>query len=369
MVVLIRCNDIVSDPRAMKYVRFMQKENIEQKRIAWDRDNTAPERRDTLYYKRKAGYNIGGLKAAVNKTAWMWFVFHSLKSMRLDECTLHCCDLDAVFPAVLYKKFYNKKARVIFDIFDWYSATLHRQNKFFLRAFKCMERISIKKSDYVIICEPERIEQIPYPLSTNIVKVLPNIPYFGKPISFTKQDDFHFRNKLITFSYVGGFAPERCLPEIVDLACEGKINLLIAGYGWPELEYRLNTCKCDTVKYFGKVEYAKGLQIMYNSDAVFAMYSISNPNNIYAAPNKFYESMMIGRPIFTSKGTIVERKVINLNIGYVSNESKEDILGVIKSMRREDMVEKGKTAHKLWDEKYCSFTDMFMRSEYLEIIK
>ena len=38
MVVLIRCNDILSDPRAMKYVRYLQEKGIEHKFIGWDRD-------------------------------------------------------------------------------------------------------------------------------------------------------------------------------------------------------------------------------------------------------------------------------------------------------------------------------------------
>ena len=51
--------------------------------------------------------------------------------------------------------------------------------------------------------------------------------------------------------------------------------------------------------------------------------------------------MMLGRSLFTTKGTIVERKVNDLNIGYVSGETKEEIYNTIKDLNPEDMVEKG----------------------------
>lgn len=55
-----------------------------------------------------------------------------------------------------------------------------------------------------------------------------------------------FDNNLLTFSYVGGFSPDRCLFKIVSIAEKGLINLSIAGFGNEELETRL---KEDTEKY------------------------------------------------------------------------------------------------------------------------
>lgn len=369
MVILIRCNDIVSDPRAMKYLRFMESEGIEHKRIAWDRDGNAPAREDAVYYDRRAGFNVGGMTAARNRLGWMNFIIKTLRKMKPGEVALHACDLDAAFPAVLYKMFFNRKAKIVFDIFDWVSATLYNAGKVYLWAFKFMERVCVRHSDYFIICEPERIEQIPFTIPHEKVSVLPNIPYFKSDFTLEIKQGYAFGNGLKTIAYVGGFARERCLDEIIDIAEEGKINLLIAGYGTASIEARLNALReRDNIKYFGKVKYEEGLQIMYNADMVYAMYSVKNPNHIYAAPNKYYESMMLGRPIFTTKGTIVERKVKELGIGYVSGENKEEIYSVIDSAELEEMKKKGEAAHQLWEEKYCDYTDHFMRTEYREMV-
>lgn len=86
----------------------------------------------------------------------------------------------------------------------------------------------------------------------------------------------------------------------------GICNLLIAGYGAKEIEERcINLNEKDNIIYFGKVVYDQGLNIMYNGDVIYAMYCKTNPNHIFAAPNKYYEAMLLAKPIISTKGTIV----------------------------------------------------------------
>lgn len=60
---------------------------------------------------------------------------------------------------------------------------------------------------------------------------------------------------------------------------------------------------------------------MHNADIVYTMYSKVIPNHIYAAPNKFYEALLLRKPLFTTYGIIVEKKVKELNIEFTSEES------------------------------------------------
>ena len=53
MVILIRCNDILSDPRAMKYLKYLQENNIEHYLIGWDRDGENPSVSNAFLWKRK----------------------------------------------------------------------------------------------------------------------------------------------------------------------------------------------------------------------------------------------------------------------------------------------------------------------------
>lgn len=369
MLILIRCNDIVSDPRAMKYVRYMQKKDIKHRLIGWDRDNINPDLQNAVYFKQPAGFNVGGLKAVKNRIAWMWYVYKTLCTLKAKDVVLHGCDLDSAFPAVCYK-ITHKRIKVIFDIFDWFSATLYRQSKYILSAFKLMEKMTVSKSDYFILCEEERIEQIPYKLPQDKVYVFPNIPSFETTPFLMSNEKFDFGNNLPVLSYVGGLVYDRCLDEIINLATKGKANLLIAGFGNETLVQRLNSLsQCPNIKYFGKVKYTDGLNIMYNSDVVYAMYSTRNPNHVYAAPNKYYEAIFLGKPLFTTKGTIVQKKVVSNALGYISGESEDEILSVIETFDVNDFKEIGSHSKFLWINKYCRYTEEFLENSYHALIQ
>lgn len=368
MLILIRCNDIISDTRTMKYVKYLQDSGIEHKIIGWDRDKKYYNLPNSLMWEVAAGYNVGGFKAVKKRIGWMIYVFKLLCKLKPNNAILHGCDLDSAFPAACYKLL-NPSNKLIFDVFDWFSATLYDQNKYILRAFELMEKFTVEHSDRIILCENERINQIQFSIPHSKISILPNIPYF-KGNSFLYEDtSIKFDNDLITFSYVGGFSNDRCLLEIIRIAERGLINLSIAGYGDVELENRLkiDTKKFSNIRYYGKVKYEYGLNISFNSDIMYAMYQIVNPNNIYAAPNKYYEAMFLGKPLFTTKGTIVEKKVLDRQIGYVAGETEEEIVSTIKLIRKDDIINKGKNAKSYWDNNYNSYTDNYMKKEYLNI--
>ena len=369
MVIIIRCNNILSDPRAMKYVKYLRQTGKEYLLIGWDREGNQENIPNTICYKKKAGFNVGGFKAVRDRIGWMWFVYKSLIKFAPHNAVLHGCDVDSAFPAACYK-FTHHSARLIFDVFDWFSSSLANQSTFIKRVFSFMERFTLCKSDYVIICEEERKEQIQFSIKDDIISILPNIPYFETE-SFLKSTTFNWTNpSLLCFSYVGGLVSFRCLNELISIAQKGMINLAIAGYGRKELEEKLSSLKdCPNIKYFGKVKYEDGLNISFNSDIMFAMYSVEIPNHVYAAPNKYYEAMFLGKPILTTRGTIVEKKVLTNNIGYVTGETEKEIVETIERISKEDAKEKGMIARQLWELHYRSFTEDFMENDYLAMIK
>lgn len=364
MIVLIRCNDVLSDTRAAKYIKYLQDTNQDFRLIGWDRSGVCADPKNGVYFERLAGVNVGGYKAAINRVHWMHFVVKSLCALKCKDIIIHACDVDSAFPAAVYKSFFNRRARIIFDVFDWFSASMNDQGSIILAAFKFMERYTAKRSEYIIICEKERIDQIQFPVNSKKLFVLPNIPFFNDKSFLVKDERFTFDNDKITFSYVGGFTTTRCLEEIITLAEKGIVNLLIAGYGNSDIENRLSANHSSNIKYYGPVKYSDGLNIMFNSDVVYAMYSKVIPNHVYAAPNKFYEALFLGKPLFTTEGTIVEKKVKELNTGFTSDETLNDIEIVIRNIKLDDIILKGKTAAMLWDEKYQTYTLDFMTNEY-----
>ena len=107
MVVLIRCNDIVSDTRAAKYIKYLEETNQEYFVIGWDRDGKSKEPKNGMYFKRPAGVNVGGFKAAKNRVFWMNYVVNCLCKLNYKDVVIHACDIDSAFPAAVYKSFFN----------------------------------------------------------------------------------------------------------------------------------------------------------------------------------------------------------------------------------------------------------------------
>jgi glycosyltransferase involved in cell wall biosynthesis len=226
-----------------------------------------------------------------------------------------------------------------------------------------MEWLSVKEADHIIICEPERIKQIPYNIEGRY-SVLQNIPSFSTTDFLYDDKDYHFDNNLFTLVYVGGFTNDRCLAELIDGAAKGFYNLNIAGYGTKNVLAQLESLRdCPNIRYYGKVEYTLGLRIMYNSDIIYAMYSKQNPNHLYAAPNKYYEAMFVGKPIITTNGIITADKVQKNGIGYGIDETLEDLEKLIQNLTRKDVAQKAEKVSALWGE-YKNVTEQYLTNKY-----
>lgn len=367
-LILVRSNQIQSDSRVEKYIKFFDTEGIPYEIIAWDRNATGIELKNVHYYRRKVGYVVGGMKAAFNRLFWFRHVISELRKYDKDSLFIHACDLDTAYPVALYKKFFNRKAYMLFDVFDWMSDDMAGTGMM-RKAIVAMESTSLKYSDKLIICEEERRAQIPHWEKYNI-EVLPNIP-MAEIANSNEKDEVRFPNDKLTFSYVGYLGHARFLDELLTLAEEGYVNLLIAGYGDKLLEERckkLNEQK-DNIKYYGRVPYSKGLSIMSKSDLIYAMYCNVVRNHYYAAPNKFYEPMMLGKPLLTTKGIIIGDKVDKMGFGYTIEEDYGKLVSLTLSLTKEDLEQKGKIAHDLWMNKYSTYTRDFLENKYLPLLK
>lgn len=365
-IVIIRSNQIQSDSRVEKYLSYLDENKIDYTILGWDRDATGVTREKTMYYRRKVGYVVGGMKAAINRVYWFGYVIKQLRNMKKKPEFIHACDMDCAFPAAVYKALFNRKAFLLFDVFDWMTGDGHAGGFSLMKQIMMwMEAFSLRMSNKVLICEEERKAQIPN-IEKCDVDILPNIPMINNEEDiFVPNPDYRFDNGRPTLSYVGWFSPHRFLENILELASSGKFNLLIAGYGNKELVDKCNELNGKgNVKYFGRVKYFDGLRIQYNADIVLAMYCKTSPSHIYAAPNKNYEAMFLGKPLLTTKGIIIGNKTDKLNTGYVIEETNEDFLNMIESITREDIETKSKNARSLWLSEYQNYTRNFLVNKY-----
>lgn len=365
-ILLFRSNNIF-DSRVNKYHNYFERVGLDYTIVGWDRAGKGLQKEHYDFFQYRAGEDVGGVKAVRNHFKWMLFVYKYLKSHK-DVTTIHACDLNSAFPAALFKALYKRKVTLIFDACDWFSANFS-EKKLLCFCFGLMEKYACKKANELIICEPERIEQVQFKLRKPPL-VMPNIPEIDPSVITEVQDKFRFNNGNPTLAYFGGFSDNRFLLEILTLTETEPFNLLIAGYGDKNVLQKLEEVKNgDNVKYFGRLSMEEGLNMENAADIVYAMYCKTNPNNIYAAPNKFYEALMLGKPIITTKGTIVEKKVVDNNIGWAVEEDIEELRNLVNNLNGEAINAKGKNAFALWESKFKGYLKDFFEKTYATIIK
>lgn len=364
MVLFIRDNECF-EPRVRNYIHYFQENEIKYQVLAWNRNGRAKEEENILFYERRAEY---GKRIAniPNKLLWMWFVIRNIFRYRKTCTAIHACDIDAILPALFMGKLLKKK--VIFDIFDWISSLTGKGIVY--KIVELLQNFCYKHADYVILCEEERRSQAKAYNSS--VYVLPNIPQYGgydeptyELISEEKAGyDF-------AVSYVGVFDKDRGLEDLLEnISKNERILLNIAGFGVLDDYVQRYAREYSNIKYWGRVDYLVGQAIMKNSDLIAAMYYLTSPLHKYAAPNKYYESLLHGVPLITTKNTLVGNKTLKYDTGFVLEERKEAIKDLFLQNNLQQLVlGKKKNCQHTWENKYKNYVNDFMKSNYLEMIQ
>lgn len=292
-----------------------------------------------------------------NKALWQFYVLRHLIAKATHYKVIHVCDIESVMPA-LFMKLFGKK--VVLDIYD--------------SAFPKFERFSAKHLvDLLILPTVKRLKQL------NMIQGEPrgfleveNVPTFD--YQACKQWDN--KNDHIRLSYVGTF--EKNIRGLENLIKEVEDNemlcLDIAGTGAGLDEYVKEVAKrCKRINYHGVVDYQKGLSIMSRSDFIVAMYYNVIPNHTYASPNKYYESLYLGVPVITTKGTLVGDNVEKNHIGYAIGETQKDIHDILEETRsiegKKEYDLMKNNCHNLWQTQYADYFDKKLCKEYISTLQ
>ena len=364
MVVFLRSLDCNPDPRVQKYCDYLAKENIDYHIFCWDRDMKYSDEGVHTYFHKRAVYGTG-LKNTSGILSFNKFLFRQLYHNRKTYKVIHACDFDTILPALFFKLFFRKT--VIYDIFDWFVDSRNFKNKFIKQVILFIERIALSLSDAVVICDEERKCQLNY--IPKRLWILPNIPSFNSidnwAVPEIKQDD------VITLAYVGTMPADRGIDKLLECVRKNSfLKLNIAGFGIMATLVREYSDKYSNIHFYGKVPYDKGIRIMAESDIIVAIYEKKVLNNVYAAPNKFYEGLYLGKPILTTRSTLVGNNTQKYETGFVIGETQEEIDSFFKQPNlKRQMMKYGQNAKKIWNEKYCNYVKLFMNQSYLPLVR
>ena len=207
VVIFLRSIDCNPDPRVQKYIDFLDSEGRNSHIICWDRSMHCSDDHGHTYYKRLAKFGTG-LRNMSGILGFNMFLFKKLYQYRKTYKVIHACDFGTVLPALFFKVFFKKK--IIYDIFDWFIDSRNCSNRFIKSVILFLEKISLKLSDVVIICDERRREQLNY--KPKHLWILPNIPQIK--INDYTISEYVDPNKLY-LAYVGILSDDRGLDKIL----------------------------------------------------------------------------------------------------------------------------------------------------------
>lgn len=361
-IVIARSNAVEPDSRVEKEANSLAKAGYDVTILAWDRSNNYRIREDKktladssvrrISFGCKAGFG-DGLKSLKSYLLFQKRLFCWLVKNKNEYDIAHLCDFDTAF-------FGSKAARLckkqyIFDIFDYLSTDA---NNLFQKVIKHAEDNIINHSTATIICTEERRQQIRDAKPAKLV-IVHNTPEAIEIENSKRKTD----KKKIKICYVGILQDYRLIKEMVH-AIENMdyLELHIGGFGKYEEDIKTEAINHGNIIYYGKLQYKDTIALENDCDIMTAIYDPSIGNHYYAAPNKFYEALFLGKPLIMVKGTGMSNVIKENDLGELIDFSEEGFILGVKNLvdRKDEWKEMKKRMQKIYKEEY-SWSEMEKR--------
>lgn len=360
-IIFIRSNPITPDSRVEKEVNSLLKmKDLNIQLLGWDRtDDYNLKRESKKIGLNSVPLNLLGIKASFgggfkkNLIPLLKFQIKGFKFLiknRNEIDIVHACDFDTALFSFIFAKLFRKK--IVYDIFDFYVDSFSVP-KYLKKMIKKIDFFIIKNSNACIICSEERKRQISGSKPKKLVVI------HNSPPNIEIDNELR-ANKKLKICYIGILANGRLIKELLEIVSNNQnFELDIAGFG--ELDKDIETfSECyENINYYGKTEYHKTLEIEKNSDVITAIYDPSVDNHFYAAPNKFYEGLMLGKILIMVNNTGMSNYVSEYQIGEVIDynmDSLETALIKVSNYSEEDKIRVSNFGKKIykknfsWDE-------------------
>ncbi|WP_294659893.1 glycosyltransferase family 4 protein [uncultured Fusobacterium sp.] len=366
-VIFLRSNPVNPDSRVEKEVFTLKKNGYEIEILGWDRSKNYRLREEIVEQDKfniniyrigiKASYSGGIKKNLMPLIRFQISIFYFLFKKRKEIEVIHACDFDTGFISLIFSKIFKKK--LIYDIFDYYVDSFNVPNKI-KKIIQKIDGFVIKNADSIILCSEKRRDQFRgvVPKKEVIIHNTPN--YLNK----FKVFDNMKKSKNIKIVYVGVLLKkERMLEELLEIVSKNSdYELHIGGFGELEEYVEKMANKYSNIIFYGKIPYLEALELESNCDIMVALYDPKKRNHLYAAPNKFYEALMLGKPIIMVKNTGMSEIISKYDIGEVIDFTKEALEeGLKKISDKKDKWKIISNIQKNLYTKYYSWNEMERR--------
>jgi len=323
-------------PRVHYMARVSRKEH-EVSILEWDRSGLGPEHelRDGIEIHRfrlRAGFGLG---AWYKVAAWMAHVFAF--TLERDFEVIQPSNLDCLLPVLMAKKLKRgSKFKIVYDMRDFYADTYLKDVPLLKNLANILEKISVAGADALILVSPWQVRQLGAGIPRRTILVY-NIPWEDvRPSNHVEGGSFDV-------FYAGSLGRERCIDilRFIDPIKDLGLRIAIAGFGECEDIVRRLSGVYENVVFLGKLSRGDILKVGNESKIFLITYDpIHTINHKIALPNKFFDAMLLRKPVVVCEDTLLAELVRKHGIGIVVNLSRPDEVRrkVIELFEREDLL-------------------------------
>ena len=338
-ILFIRANPVKPDSRVEKEVASLNRHGFDVSVLGWDRSDNYSLRNeplndtltDVIAYRVGIKSSFGsGMKNLKYLAKFQVEIRRFLRKNHFD--VVHACDFDTAYTA--FHSIDHRKTRFVYDIFDYYADAFSIPS-FMRKPVIALDRKIINGADLNIICTEQRREQINGSNPKKLI-VIHNCP---PKVNLHESNRNGSEKEHIRIAYFGILSASRLIKEMIEVISENKeYELHIGGFGILEEYVKEAANKYENIVFYGTVPYQKVLEVESESDILTAIYDPAVNNHYYAAPNKFYESLMLGKPIIMAKNTgmseIVEKNDIGVTIEFTKDGIHKGLIELAEKRSR-----------------------------------
>ncbi|USP47599.1 hypothetical protein [Alcaligenes faecalis] len=365
MVVFIRSYLRHVDGKLAKYLKVLDEAQIPYHFVGWERGTVqAKKSSNDTYYLRPAALGAGW-RSLIGIFFWNLFVLRWLLKNNRNVDLVHAIDLDTAMAVKVYAALCRKPW--IFDVYDKYSSLRYFPGALGRWVDK-LENYLLKTANAGILADPCRFEQHGLsPGALPSVMVLENVPQKSEVQEYAPVSD----QQPVKIAYFGVLeAKNRGLEDLL-AACEQfpACELHVAGYGPLADLFTRSAQQYSHIHYYGAQSSVQGLQIMQSCQIVVGMYYKRVPNHLFAAPNKYYEHLMLGRAMLTTAGIPTADKVRAHQTGWAVEEGQSAIAEWLQGLDMQQIQAAAARARQVWQDQYADYFDQHYAGQYLQTVR
>lgn len=354
-----------TDSRLQRYLRILDENKISYTVLGWNKRGEENFLDNQILYQKIVQVG-GGISNLFSLFCWNFFLALQLFKLRKSYSAIHAVDFDTIIPSLLISKIFCKK--LIFDVYDKYTDA-REMPTWIAFVIDRIEWWGCISSDELILPDECRRVQLELP-EWKIATVIENVPSSIDLNSLPFLDFFEFTNSRLVLSYVGILeSKHRGLEDLLKVvSCNSDVLLNIAGDGSLREVVIDFSERFDNIEYHGIIAPEEALSIMYSSHVIVGMYYKTISNHNFASPNKYYEHLMLGRALLTTKGTPPGNKVELHSTGYAIEEGEHSLMDWIQATNATDANRLGLLARKKWKDSYENYFLEGLELPYINLI-